>query len=193
MAKKRKKQRKATQGASDPISRFLRPTAAREAHNDFQSAGAAYRVKSVIADLLERGKITRAEFDKLDYYREQAHQAEDDMKQAGPLDPGKLMGGGGGTSTGGTIPAIMLGTPAILETSRIERDVGPRLRPILQAIVRDDWTLNRWCIHKHGGRERYKTNSKGEEVFVALVPIAEKRVKAEALLDLKYAAGAFAK
>jgi hypothetical protein len=45
--------------------------------------------------------------------------------------------------------------------------------------------LSEWCIARHGGRERYD----GSGRFVAMVPCAEKRVMAEALLDLKYVAG----
>lgn len=182
MAKGRNK-RKARKTAT--LERFLRPTEAREAHNDFEGAGAAVRVIPVIETLLFTNRITREQFDALDYYREQAHKAEDDAKQAGTLDPERIMGGIS-APCGGRIPAIMLATPAMIETARIEGDVGNALRPILQAVVRDDMTLTKWCISQHGGRERY---DKAGNV-IAIVPIGEKRVMAQALLELKYAAGA---
>lgn len=171
------------------VDQYLRPTAERVAHNDFQTAGMAYRTASVLEALRKVGKLSQMQFDNLEYYREQANRAEDDARQPGPLDPERIMGGGGGSCTGGRIPAIMLGTPAIIETSRIERDVGPKLLPILQAVARDNMTLTAWCIAKHGGRER--RDSKG--AFVAFVPVGEKRVMAEALLELRYAAGAITK
>lgn len=187
MARTRKRKAKAPKVIN--LDQYLRPTEARMAHNDFQSEGMAYRAKSVLLALRNAGKLSQSQFDNLEYYREQANKAEDDARQPGPLDPERIMGGGGGSCTGGRLPAIMLGTPAIIETSRIERDVGPRLLPILQAVARDNMSLSAWCIGKHGGRERYD----GKGNFVAMVPVAEKRVMAEALLELRYAAGAITK
>lgn len=185
MARQRKRKAK----KPELLDNYLRPTPEREAHNDFRSAGMAYTAASVLEALHKAGKLSQMQFDNLEYYREQANKAEDDSRQAGPLDPERIMGGGGGSCTGGRIPAILLGTPAIIETARIERDVGPALRPILQAVARDNMCLTKWCIAKHGGRERY--DSKGK--FVAIVPVAEKRVMQEALLELRYAAGAITK
>ena len=182
MAKNRKKQRKAKAKGNPSVNRFLRPTEAREAHNDFQSAGAAMRVKPVIESL--QGKLTAEQYDNLAYYRDQAHRAEDDMAQGSTLDPERIMGGVSGGSAGSKIPvSVLLATPAICETSRIERDLG-QLWEIARAVAVEDMTLSRWCIAQHGGRERYD----GKGKLVAVVPVAEKRVMAEALLELKAAA-----
>lgn len=167
---------------ANPVDRFVRPTEAREAHNDFQSAGIAYRVVPVIATMLKSGQITQGQFDALNHYRDQASRAEDDCAQESTLAPARIMGGGGG-SYGGKIPSILMATPAIIETARIERDLGS-LQPLARAIAVDDWSLSRWCIEQHGGREKH--DAKG--VFVAMVPRG-KDVVAVALLELKFAAG----
>lgn len=181
MAKKNKSKR-AKQKAS--VVEFARPTAAREAHNDFWSAGAAVRVVPVIETLLRTGRITQMEFDRLKHYRDQAHRAEDDMADESTLSPQRIMGGCTSSPTAGKIPtAVLLATPAILETARIERDLGSLLE-IARAIAVDDITLSQWCINQHGGRERY--NDKGQ--FVAVVPVAEKRVMDKARIELRMAA-----
>lgn len=168
------------------VSKFLRPTESREAHNDFAREGMSYRAVPVIETMLRAGQLTPAQFDNLMYYRDQAHRAQDDCAQDGTLSPERIMGGVSSSPGGGKIPAILLGTPAILECARIEREIGS-LIDIARAVAVNDVTLTRWCIERHGGRERY--NGKGE--FVAMVPIAEKRVMAEALLELRFAAGRF--
>lgn len=166
----------------DTVAQFVRPTEAREAHNDFVSMGAAVRQVPVIETLLRTGKLTQAEFDVLNHYRDQASRAEDDWAQESTLAPSRVMGGGGG-SFGSKIPVALMATPAMLETARIERDLGSLL-PIARAIAVDDWSLSRWCIEQHGGRERY--DDKG--AFVAIVPVAEKRVMDIARLELRMAA-----
>lgn len=139
----------------------------------------------VIDTLWDAGKLTEVEYCALAYYRDQALKAEDDVAGQSVLSPEKIMGGNGGSSpVGGYIPAILIATPAILETARIERDLGS-LRDIARAIAVEDLSMSAWCIAKHGGRERYN----GEGKFVAVVPIAEKRCMDLARLELKYAAG----
>jgi len=179
MPKKRSRKRKATPTALDAVSRFLRPTAAREAHNDFVSAGIAFRVVPMIETLRRTNRLTQAQFDNLAHYREQAHQAEDDMKQSTALDPDRA----GGSSTGGAIPAILLGTAAILETARIERDLQS-LRHIARAIAVDDKSITQWCIDQYGGRERYD----GKGNFIAMVPVGECKRVATAIMELRMAA-----
>jgi hypothetical protein len=71
----------------------------------------------------------------------------------------------------------------MIETGRLERDLGS-LWELARKVAVDDMTIARWCIDKFGGRERY--DAKGR--FVAVVPIAEKRHKALARLELKMAA-----
>ena len=167
---------------SSVVDRILGPTEAREAHNDFYRAGIAFRMVPMIDTLLKAGTLTQAEHNALSHYRDQASRAEDDIAQEGTLAPARIMGGHT-APCGGKIPAILLGTPAILETARIERDLGG-LQPIARAVAVDDWTLTRWCIEQHGGRERY--DGKGE--FVAMVPNSERRVMGYARIELKMAA-----
>ena len=121
-----KRKQKKTKKRNDTVGRFLRPTEAREAHNDFESAGAAVRVVPPINTLLKTGKLTQRQWEALDHYRTQAQKAEDDMAESGSLDPEKIMGGGS-NPTGGKLPVSLLATPAILETARIERDLGSLL------------------------------------------------------------------
>lgn len=178
-----RKSRKSKQPRKVPsaITRFVRPTEHREAHNDFQSAGAAVRVVPVIETLLKVGKLNQAEYDALNHYREQAHRAEDDMAQESPLAPQRVMGGVSSSPTGGRLPAILLATPAIIETARIERDLGSLYR-IARAIAVDDLTLTRWCIQQGGGIEKRRHGK-----VVAMEPRDPQAVKMAAL-ELRFAA-----
>ena len=72
---------------------------------------------------------------------------------------------------------------ALMNVGRIERDLGSLL-DIARAVAVDEWTVCRWCIEKHGGRPRY--NDKGQ--FVCMVPNAERKVTAIALMELNMAA-----
>ena len=168
---------------------FVRPTAERQTHNHFVSAGMAFRCTPVIDTLRAAGKLSDAHWSALTYYRDQAHRAEDDCAQEGTLAPAKIMGGGGSTITGGHIPAKLRHTPAIAETGRIERELGVLL-DIARAVAVDDMTLTKWCIEQHGGRERRDEDG----VFVAMVPIDTRRegqptVIERALMELRFAAG----
>ncbi len=162
---------------------FARPTAERMAHNDTEHAGAAVRIVPVIDTMLRANQLSRREYDALAYYREQAHRAEDDCAQSGTLAPERIMGGGGQPG-GSRIPASLLFTPAIAETARIERDLGGLL-DIARAVAVEDMTLTRWCIAKHGGRERLD----GAGRFVAMVPVREKETVGLARIELRNAAG----
>ncbi len=179
MTKNRRGKRKLPQ----PSLSVVMPTDARFAHNDFERAGMAYRCVPMIDTLLQTRRITHTEHGALEYYREQAHRAEDDAAEQGTLSPEKIMGGGCGSAQQSYIPTMLIATPAIVETARIERDLGS-LFDIARAVAVDDWSLSRWCISRHGGRERY--DGKGE--FVAMVPVAEKRVLDLARLELRMAA-----
>lgn len=164
----------------EPIQ-IIGPTEEQLSRGVFVRANMAYKRVPVIETLLKAGKITQRQFDALSYYREQAHQAEDDYKRSSTLAADRV-NGGGGQSTGSGIPIIF--TPAIAETGRIERDLGSLL-DIARAVAVDDLSLSQWCVKKYGGRERY--NGKGE--FVAIVPISERRTVQTAMLELKFAAG----
>ena len=165
---------------------YARPTVERMAHNDIEPAGAAVRIVPVIDTLLATKQLTRAEYDRLAYYRQQAHRAEDDCAVAGTLAPEKIMGGGGGQRNSSHIPASLICTPAIIETARIERDLNREgFLALVRAVAVHDISLTRWCIQQHGGRERY--GPKGR--FVAVVPIREKDVVPIARQQLRYATG----
>ena len=178
-ATNRKKQPRKT----NPVDRILGPTEARLAHNDARRAGMAYRMIPMIETLLTTGQINQREFDALSYYRDQASRAEDDMAQEGTLSLSRVMGGSGSTGQG-KIPAILMATPAILETARIERDLGSA-RELVRRVCVDDWSLSKWAVEQSGGRERYD----GKGKLVAIVPIDTKAVE-RARLQLRYAAGA---
>src|SRR3990167_563215 len=81
-------------------------TPERAQHNGFVSAGMAYRVVPVIETLHNRWIIEErdgvpiesrkgisiTEWVALEYYREQAHRAQDDEAHAGTLAPERIMG-----------------------------------------------------------------------------------------------------
>lgn len=149
------------------------PTAEQMARADFHSAGMAYKRVAVIDTMLTRGQLTDREYVALAYYRDQASLAD-----RSPLKSCIDFSVTGGDSA----PSAAL-TSALLETARMERDMGS-VWPIARAIAVDDQSITEWCIKQHGGRERY--NGKGE--FIAIVPVREKSVIGIALLELKMAA-----
>lgn len=148
------------------------PTIEAMQHGGFSSAGMAYKRIPVIDTMLERNQLTQAEYTALGYYRDQASIAE--------TSPVKscLNRDASGSDRG---PSVAVQS-AILETARIERDLGS-LREIARAIAVDDISLSTWCISQNGGRERY--NGKGE--FVAVVPIKD-GLEDVAVLEIKMAA-----
>lgn len=168
--------------AVNPVDLIVGPTEARLAHNDARRAGMAWRITPMIETLLLTGQINRREYEALSYYRDQASRAEDDMAQESALSPSRVMGGSGGPF-GSKIPAIMISTPAILETARIERGLGS-LRELTWRVCVYDWSLTRWAIETSGGRERYD----GAGKLVAIVPLDPKAV-VRARLQLGHAAG----
>ena len=180
MAKARRKKK------PEPL-RIIGPTEEQIATGVFRRANAAYRRVPVIDTLHDAGKLTYAEYAALSFYRAQAIQAEDDAARSSPLAPERVMGGGG-QSGGSTTPITLLSTPALLETARIERDLGSLL-DIARAVAVDDKSLTQWCIERHGGRERYD----GKGKFVAMVPNGRcsgpDSVMGIALLELKWASG----
>lgn len=164
----------------NPVDCIVGPTDARLAHNDARRIGMAWRITPVIETLLLTRQISQREFEALSYYRDQASRAEDDMAQESTLSPSRVMGGSGGPS-GGKIPAILMATPAILKTARIERDLGS-LRELTWRVCVCDWSLTRWAVETSGGRERYDAGK-----LVAIVPL-DPRAVARARLQLRYAA-----
>lgn len=171
MAKARRKKQK--RSIPSAIENFIRPTDERLAHNDVESAGAARRITPPIDMLFRQGKLDQRRYEALHYYRDQANLANKSEVRCG-IDF-SIRGGGYG-------PGVAI-TSAMLETARMERDIGS-LCDIVQAVARDDMTLTKWCIHRHGGRERYD----GSGRFIAMVPNRERDVMRMALMELRMAA-----
>lgn len=147
-------------------------TPERAARSRFVSAGMARRALPVIDTLHEQGQLTDAEYSALAYYRDQASLADRSPVRS-CCDTSPSSGNGPGV-------AIL---SAMLETGRIERDLG-QLADIARAVAVDDVSLAQWCIDKFGGRERYD----GKGRFVAIVPICEKRHMETARMELRMAA-----
>lgn len=165
MAAKRKRKVK--------IDDRIAPTPEQQKRADYHSAGMAYKRIPVIDTMLNRGQLTDKEHLALSYYRDQASLADrSPLKSCIDFS----------VSGGDCHPSAAL-TSALLETSRIERDMGS-VWPIARAVAVNDKSLTEWCIEQHGGRERY--GPKGN--FISVVPIREKSVIGMALLELKMAA-----
>lgn len=134
MAKAKKKRK--TQNAL--VERFIRPTEAREAHNDFRSVGAAVQVVPVIVRLHEQGVLNDREFAALAYYRDQASLADKSPVKSN-IDF---------SVRGGSGPGVAI-VSAALETGRMERDMGA-LWTLCRAIAVDDTSLAEWVDRQHG-------------------------------------------
>lgn len=167
----REKRKRKGKKATDLVGRFIRPTEAREAHNDFRSAGAAVRVVPVIVRLHEQGVLNDREFEVLAYYRDQASLAE-----KSPVRSNCDFSVRGGSGPG---VAIM---SAQLETWRMERDMGA-LWSLVRAVAVDDITLEQWCIDHRGSRKR---DERGQ---VLAKPLPYPEHVGIAAMELKYAAG----
>lgn len=159
--------------APSPIAQREDVTPERAARNAFESAGMARKLVPSILVLLRAGSISQAEYEALDYYRDQASRAEQSPARC-VLD---RTPSGGGHGPGAAIIS------AQIETGRIERDLG-QLADIARAVAVDDKSLAQWCIDRYGGRERYDRHG----AFVAMVPVCERRNMALALLELRMAA-----
>jgi hypothetical protein len=145
---------------------------------DFHSAGMAYKRVPVIDTMLTRGQITDRQYVALAYYRDQASLAD-----RSPLKSCIDFSVNGGDSH----PSAALAS-AMLETARIERDMGS-VWQLARAVAVDDVSLTEWCIKHDGGRKRY--NDKGR--VIAFVPTSGKNAVPLALVELKTAAGRIVK
>ena len=163
MAKRKQKKAKKRQ---DSVGRFLRPTEAREAHNDFESAGIAVRAIPPIVAMHRRGILTQEEYDALAYYRDQALLAERSLIRDSCDFTIR-----GGTGNG---PGVAI-LSAQLETGRMERDMGA-LVDLCRAICVDDKTIEQWCVDSYGTAAPDSLKPHAHQVGVAT-------------LELKYAAG----
>jgi hypothetical protein len=156
-----------------PIDLRIAPTIEAQIHGQYESAGMAYKRIPTIDTMLARKQITNDEHGALAFYRNQV-----DTSEKSPVRDSLNFERGSGS--GNTLSAAVVS--AILATSRIERDMG-QLRDVARAIAVDDMSLSAWCIHKHGGRERYD----GDGRFIAVVPVREVQNMRIALLELKMA------
>ena len=154
------------------ISREM-PTEERLKGQETRREGMATRLVPVIDTMLKRDQITPQEHLLLSYYRSQALLA--DRSEVKSCLDFSVKGGDMGP------PAAI--TSAILETARIERDLGS-LRQLARAVAVEDKTLTQWCIDQYGCRERYDGNGK----FIALVPVNETKAMAMAKMELRMAA-----
>lgn len=162
---------KASAGRDVAPREIVRPTPEQEGRHKFRSAGMAMRKVPIIEQLFDAGKLREDEYQALAYYRDQASLAESSpVRSCCDNSP-----------RGGNGPGVAI-TSAILETARIERDLGG-LRDIAFAVAVEDVSLPQWCIEKYGGRERYDKRGR----FVAMVPVREKESLKLARLELRMA------
>lgn len=171
MAAKRKRKPK--------IDDRMPPTVEQMAKGDFHSAGMAYKRVPVIDTMLERDQITPQEHQLLAYYRDQASLAD-----ASPLKSCIDF-----SVTGGDLGPSAAITSALLETARIERDMG-QLWPLARAVAVDDVTIRQWCIDRHGSIEHYDTTG---TTVISIAPICEKRMVKLSIMELRMAARRIAK
>lgn len=153
---------------------IIGPTEEQQQRGSYGRVGIAFRRVPVIDQMLERDQITPQEHKALAHYRDQAHLSERSPTKS-CLD--QRIGGGGDIHLSAAVVS------ALLETGRIERDLG-QLLDIARWVAVEDKTLSQWCIERHGGRERYD----GKGRFIALVPVSEKRVMDMARMELRMAA-----
>lgn len=146
------------------VDQYLRPTAEREAHNDFRNVGMARQIVPPIVRLHEAGLLNDQEFAALAYYRDQASLAHrSPVKSCIDFSP-----------KGGHGPGVAI-LSAQIETWKLERDMG-QLAPMCRAICVDDITVEGWCLHKYGSPD-------------AETVTPDMRHVAMTLMELKYAAG----
>ena len=166
MAKAKRKKQRAIVDHDLPI--------AQSAGRDIQRAGRGYRFAPMIDTMHRTGQLCESDWIALSYYRDQAAIADRSPVKS-CLD--NSISGGGDIGPSVTILS------AQLETARIERDMG-QLWKLARRVAVDDWSLSRWCIEKHGGRDEYDSATKR----TVIRPIGKTRVMAEALMELRTAA-----
>lgn len=151
MAKPGRKARKAKKQTI--VDRFVRPTEAREAHNDFRSAGPAVRVIPPIETLYEDGKLTTAQFNALARYTDVANAAERSLIKSN-IDF-SVYGSGEGLPHYGVRKNIELGT---LNLALERQD----FRETAHAICVRQISISRWAMERSGSvmRERVKAGGK---------------------------------
>jgi len=157
----------------------LGPTAEQKGLADYVSVGMAHRRVPAIETLHARGMLSADEYRRLAFYRDQVSLAERSLTKSCLNIVIGMAPGRAGSERGPSAATVS----ARLTVGRIERELGSLLA-IARGVAVEDMSLSQWCVAKHGGREKFGAD--GE--FVAMVPLAEKRVMAEAKLELKMAA-----
>jgi len=161
------------------IDQRVGPTSEQNRLADYVSVGMAHRRVPAIETLLARGMLSDNEYRRLAFYRDQVSLAERSLTKSCLNVVIGTAPGRAGSERGPSAATVS----ARLTVGRIERDLGSLLQ-IARAVAVEDMSLSQWCITKHGGREKFGADG----AFVAVVPLAEKRVMAEAKLELKMAA-----
>jgi hypothetical protein len=161
------------------IDQRVGPTPEQNRLADYASVGMAHRRVPAIETLRARGLLSDGEYRRLAFYRDQVSLAERSLTKSClniviGMAPGRT-----GSERGPSAATVS----ARLTVGRIERELGSLLG-IARAVAVEDMSLSQWCVAKHGGREKFDADG----AFVAVVPLAEKRVMAGAKLDLKMAA-----
>lgn len=135
------------------VDRFLRPTEARKAHNDFRSVGPAVRSIPPIETLYEDGKLTAKQFEALARYADVAHAANRSEVKSN-IDF-TIYGSGEG------LPHF--GVRVNLELSQLDQALQhDNLRQTVKAICLREISLSRWAMERSGSvmRERQAKNEK---------------------------------
>ena len=153
--------------------RFVRPTEQREAHNDFQAAGAAKRVTPAIDTLLRRKYISEAEWASLTRYRQQA----DMCNRSYTRDSCDFsVRGGEGNGPGAAVIS------AKREVARMDKELGS-LRPLVWAVVVEDQSITQWLVTKYGSIKKQRKDEREE-----MTPNCTKFEAMFARFELKFAA-----
>ena len=150
-ASKRRRSNGKAKKAGSPVERFIRPTEAREAHNDFHSAGVAVKVIPPIKTMLQRGNLSQRQFDGLSRYADVANAAE--------RSPIKDSCDFSVTGSGEGLPHF--GVRKNIELGELERALGA-LRDIAHAICVREISVSQWAMERHGSvmRERQASGRK---------------------------------
>lgn len=165
------------------IDQRVGPTAEQKRLADYVSVGMAHRRVPAIETLRARGMLNEVEYGNLAFYRDQVSLAERALTKSCLNIVIGMAPGRAGSERGPSAATVS----ARLTVERIERTLGSLLE-IARAVAVEDMSLSQWCVAKHGGREKFGADGG----FVAVVPLAEKRVMAEAKIELKMAAGRIA-
>lgn len=155
MSKAGRKRKAGQRKAPSMVDRFVRPTEAREAHNDFRSAGPAVRAIPPIETLYEAGKLSAKQFEALARYSDIAHAANRSEVKSN-IDF-SIYGSGEGLPHFGVRMNLELAT---LDKA-LEHD---NLRQTARAICVREISLSRWAMERSGSVMRER-RAKGQKII----------------------------